>query len=82
MSEAEGLKAAIAELEFTIARLVGELKALQESDAVKIMDTAGATEVDWQGFFEQQREILEIELDKIVSDLLALAAQTEEIRLS
>lgn len=82
LSEAEGLKAAIAELEFTIARLVGELKALQESDAVKIMDTAGATEVDWQGFFEQQREILEIELDKIVSDLLALAAQTEEIRLS
>lgn len=81
LSEVEALKAAIAELEYAIARLVAELKALQESDGVKLMDTAGATEADWQCFFEQQHETLEIELNTIVSDLLALAAQTEEIGL-
>ena len=74
LSEVEALKAAIAELEYTIARLVAELKALQESDGVKLMDTAGATEADWQCFFEQQRETLAIELGMIVSDLLAVAA--------
>ncbi len=81
LSEVEALKAAIAELEYAIARLVAELKALQASDGVKLMDTAGATEADWQCFFEQQRGTLEIELDTIVSDLLALAAQTEKTGL-
>ncbi len=81
LSEVEALKAAIAELEYAIARLVAELKALQASDGTKLMDTAGATEANWQCFFEQQRETLEIELNKIVSDLLALAAQTEEREL-
>ncbi len=79
LSEVEALKAAIAELEYKIARLVAELKALQASDGVNLMDVAGATEADWQGFFEQQREALDIELGAIVSDLLTLAAQTEEI---
>ncbi len=81
LSEVEALKAAIAELEYAIARLVAELKALQASDGTRLMDTAGATEADWQGFFEQQRETLEIELAKIVLDLVALAAQTEETGL-
>ncbi len=79
LSEVEALKAAIAELEYAIARLVAELKALQESDGVKLMDAAGATEADWQRFFEQQRGTLEIELDTIVTDLLA--AHTEKIGL-
>ena len=79
LSEVETLKAAIAELEYAIARLVAELKALQTSEGVKLMDTAGATEVDWQCFFEQQRETLEVELNTIVSNLQA--AQTEEIGL-
>ena len=81
LSEVEALKAAIAELEYAITRLVAELKVLQVSDGVNLMDTAGATESDWQGFFEHQREILEVELDKIVSDLLALAVETEEVGL-
>ncbi len=81
LSEVEALKAAIAELEYAIAKLVAELKALQASDGTKLMDTAGATEANWQGFFEQQRETLEVELGKIVSDLVALAAQTEETGL-
>lgn len=75
LSEAEALKAAIAELEYVIARLVAELKALQESDGIGLMHAAGATEEDWQRFFEQQRETLEVALDTIVSDILA--AQTE-----
>lgn len=74
LSEVEALKAAIAELEYTIARLVVELKAMQTSEGAKLMDAAGATEADWQCFFEQQRETLDGELDKIVADLLALAA--------
>jgi hypothetical protein len=81
LSEAEALKAAIAELEYAIAKLVAELKALQESDGTKLMDAAGATGADWQSFFEQQRGALEIELDKVVSDLLALATQTEKMGL-
>ncbi len=81
LSKVEALKAAIAEMEHSIARLVAELKALQESDGVKLMDIAGATEADWQCFFEQQRETLVVELDTIVSNLLVIAVQTEEIGL-
>jgi len=76
LSVAEALKAAIAELESAIARLVTELKALQESDGIHLVDSAGATEVEWEIFFNQQRETLEIELVNIVSAILA--AQTEQ----
>ena len=76
LSEAEALKAAIAEMEYAIARLVTELKALQASDGIKLVDTAGATEAEWEIFLNQQRETLEIELVNIVSAILA--AQTEE----
>ncbi len=76
LSEVEALKAAVAELEYAVGRLVAELKALQESDGIRLMDAAGATEADWQYFFEQQREMLEIELGTIVANILA--AQTEE----
>lgn len=75
LSEAEGLKAAIAELEYAITRLIAELKALQESDGVKLMDAAGATEAAWQCFLEQQQKTLEMELARIVSDILV--EQTE-----
>lgn len=71
LSEAEALKAAIAELEYAISRLIAELKALQESDGVKLMDAAGATEADWQCFLEQQHKTLETELARIVSNILA-----------
>ena len=77
LSESEALKGAIAELEFAITRMVAELKVLQGSDGVKLMDAAGATEVNWQGFFEQQQEFLERELARIVSAILA--TQTEGI---
>lgn len=76
LSEVETLKAAIAELEHAIARLIAELKALQDSDGVQLMEAAGATEADWQCFFEQQHEALDAELAGIVSALLA--DQTEE----
>ena len=76
LSEAEALKAAIAELEYAITRLIAELKALQESDGIKLMDEAGATEADWHRFFEQQQKTLEMELVNIVSAILA--EQTEE----
>jgi len=77
LSEVEALKGAIAELEYAIARMVAELKALQESDGVRLMDAAGATEADWQRFFEQQQETLEMELANTVSAILA--EQAEEI---
>ena len=75
LTEAEALRAAIAELEYAISRLIAELKALQESDGVKLMETAGATEADWQRFLEQQQKVLETELARIVSGVQA--AQTE-----
>jgi hypothetical protein len=79
LSEVEALKAAIAELEYAIAKLVAELRALQESHGIKLMNTAGATEADWQYFFVQQRETLEAELAKSV--LKILAVQKEELGL-
>ena len=76
LSEAETLKAAIAELEYAIGKLVTELTALQGSDGVRLMNAAGATEADWQHFLEQQRQALETELATIVSNILV--AQAEE----
>jgi hypothetical protein len=75
LSEAEALKAAIAEMEYAIAKLISELIVLQESDGARLVDAAGATEADWQLFLEKQRQTLETELTRIVSDILA--EQTE-----
>jgi hypothetical protein len=76
LNEAESLKAAIAEMEYAIARLVVDLQALQASDGVKLVDAAGATEADWQIFLEKQQKILDNELAKIVSDITTV--QTEQ----
>jgi hypothetical protein len=76
LSEVEALKAAIAEMEYAIAKLVVELQALQASDGVKLVDSAGVTEEDWQIFLKAQQEILGNELAKIVSDIMT--AQTEQ----
>ena len=76
LSEAESLKTAIAEMEYAITRLVVELQALQASDGVKLVNAAGASEAEWQDFFEKQCVTLEMELVEIVSAILA--AQTEE----
>ncbi len=73
--EAAVISAAVAELEFGISRLVAGLKALQESDGVKLMDTAWTNENTWQYFFERQQEILEKELAKILSYILATQAE-------
>jgi hypothetical protein len=70
LSETEALKAAIAELEYSIAKLVFELKALHESDGITLMDAAGITEAEWQSFLERQRQTLETELTTVVSDIL------------
>ena len=69
LTQAEKLKAAIAELEYAITRLVAELKTLQETDGVRLMEAAGATETDWQNFFAQQETRLEMELARIVIDI-------------
>ena len=77
LSEVEALKAAIAELEHAIVRLVAGLRALQESDEAKLVEAAGATEADWQRFFEQREHALEQELAVIVADIRN--TQAEEI---
>ena len=78
LSESDGLRAAIAELEFAISRMVADLKALQASDSVRLMDTAGITETEWQGFFAKRREALDCELAKVVSDIQACLANELE----
>ena len=75
LSEAEALKAAIAEMEFAIAKQVAELKALQESDGAKLMAGAGSSEADWQHYFEQQQQALKDELARLVSVIMAEAAK-------
>jgi len=77
MSEAEALKAAVAEMEYAIARLVVELQVLQASDGVNLANAAGASEMEWQVFFEKQCETLEMELVDLASAILA--AQTNEL---
>jgi hypothetical protein len=76
LTEVESLKAAIAELEHAIDMLVVELKALQESDGIRLTDAAGTGEADWERYFAHQRELLETELARLVSEILG--AQTEE----
>lgn len=71
LSEAESLKAAIAEMEYAIAKLVVELQALQASDGVKLAVAAGTNEIEWHDFLQKQREILETELAKIESSIQA-----------
>lgn len=77
VSAISALRAAIAELEYAIAKLVAELKALQESDGVSQMEAAVSTEAEWQRFFEQQEHALGMELVRLVSELLT--AHAEEI---
>lgn len=75
LTEAEALRAAIAELEYAITKLIVEMKSLQEHDGVRLMNSAGSTEADWQCFFEQQQKTLETELSRIVSDIMAEQAE-------
>lgn len=75
LSEAEALKAAIAEMEYAIAKQVAELKALQESDGAWLMADAGSSEADWQRYFEWQKGVLEMELARLVSAIVAEVAE-------
>lgn len=70
LSKLDTLKAAIAELEFAIGKLVAALRTLQESDGVRLMNAAGATETAWQIYLERQRQTLERELASVISDSL------------
>lgn len=70
LSEAEALKAAVAEMEYAIAKQVAELIALQNSDGAKLVEAAGSTETEWQGFFERQEEALEKELASILEKIV------------
>jgi len=70
LSKTEALAAAIAEMEYAIARQVGELKALCGSEAVNLMNSAGESDDDWGQFFVRQHEMFEDELVSIVSRLI------------
>ena len=77
LSAVEALRAAVAELEFAIAKLVAELRALQDSDGIKLTNAAGATEIEWQHFFERRQAELEVELVELVSGILTM--HTDEV---
>ena len=67
LNETSALKAAIAEMEFKIAKLVSELNELLESDGAQLMSAAGPSESDWAHYFEHQKQILKDELARLVS---------------
>lgn len=69
LTEADALRAAIAEMEHTVATLLAELKDLQTSEGARLMDVAGTGEAAWQQFFERQRETLKAQLAAINSDM-------------
>jgi PLD-like domain/DnaJ domain len=71
LTAADSLRAAIAELEHSLARLVEELRVLHNSDGVHLMDAAGASETEWEAFFEQQRRLLTQEISALQLDLAA-----------
>lgn len=77
LSEAESLRGAIAEVENAITRLVAELNALLQSEGVRLMGSAGATETEWEAFFAQKRETLEKELSRVISDIQAKQIQEQ-----
>jgi hypothetical protein len=74
LNRVDALKAAVAEVDYAIAKLVTELKVMQGSDGARLMEAGGITEADWQRFFEQQHEKMERELLQILSDILAAQA--------
>lgn len=78
LRKTEELRVTIKDLELKLNQVLGELRALQESDGARLMSTAGATEVEWMIYFERQQLALEKEAARIVSQIQA--AQTEEIR--
>ena len=79
LNKVEALAAAIAEMEYAIAKQVTELKALNESDAVKLMTSAGDTEEEWQRFFERNQRRLEVELAKIALRLTGMHKNKTEM---
>lgn len=73
----DALKAAVLEMEYTIARAVREMKALQRSDANRLLESAGSGEADWQKFFEGQLVMLEQEVAKLQSEIGAHGCDEE-----
>jgi len=67
LSKAEAMAGAIAEMEFAISKHLAELKALYESEAIKLMLSAGEEADGWTRFFEQQKSALEADLASIIS---------------
>lgn len=76
LSEAETLRAAIAEMEYAINQLVFELKALHDSDGARLLRTAGSNEADWKDYLEKLHKTLEKELATIVISILSARAET------
>lgn len=72
LTEAEELKAAIAEMEASIARLCAELAALHSSDGYRQLLSAGTREALWQAFFERQGAALASELERTHGQIRAV----------
>lgn len=68
------LRAAIAEMERSIASTLNELKALHGSDACELLEAAGSSEEDWKAFFTRQREVLGEELARLENRIFSIRA--------
>lgn len=72
LSQADALRASIAETEHRLARIHAELYALQQSDAVQLMHSAGNSEDAWQAFFAEQQQMLEAQYSQLAEQIASL----------
>lgn len=79
LSQVDKLKAIIAEFDYNISQRLVELKNLQNSNAVKRMESAGVTEAEWQYFFEQESRQLKAELSRLEEAISHLQENNENM---
>ncbi len=72
LTEIESLEAAIAEMEYSICRIITELKTLTKSDQYSLLKAAGSSMSEWNKYFEIQRESLEAALCSIEQEIVNL----------
>lgn len=65
LSEFEALQAAIAQMEHKISALVGEFKALRDSDAGRLMESVH----DWEAYIDARRRELEAEIEQTAEEI-------------
>ena len=76
----DAFKAAVAEMEYAIARALRELQALHRSDAYRLLESAGSNEADWQKYFEGQLVMLEEEVTRLESKISAQGCEEESFQ--